>query len=100
MVSAIEKRLQALERQIIARAPVLVFAWTPSLARRIEAVRPAGSNLRCVCLSFASDETAAEFEADLRKSNPNEGERLDALLRGEIPAECYPAITPGNPASA
>jgi hypothetical protein len=25
------------------------------------------------------------FEADLRKNNPKEGERLDALLRGEIP---------------
>jgi hypothetical protein len=78
------KRLEALERTIIARPPELIFVWTRSLAQRIEPRLPTGRNYRLVC--FAMPDEDGSFEAELRKHNPKEGERLDALLRGEIPS--------------
>jgi hypothetical protein len=91
--NAIIRRLEALERAIIARPPTLIFVWTKSLAERIGPLVPQGRNIRLVCMpSVPGGEDA--FEAELRETNPQEAERLDALLRGEFPAERYPTVTP------
>jgi phosphatidylserine/phosphatidylglycerophosphate/cardiolipin synthase-like enzyme len=81
--SAVIKRLEALERAIMARPPTLIFVWTRSLADRIEPLVPQGRNVRLVC--WAMDDEDGSFEAELRETNPREAARLDALLRGEIP---------------
>jgi hypothetical protein len=47
--SAVIKRLEALERAIMARPPTLIFVWTRSLADRIEPLVPQGRNVRLVC---------------------------------------------------
>jgi hypothetical protein len=84
VVSAILKRLEALEERIASRDGMhFVFCWTPSLARRIEPSLP--SNYQPVHLSFPDIDAEEAFEASLRKDNPKEAARLDALLRGEIP---------------
>jgi hypothetical protein len=63
---------------------MLVNVWTRSLGERIQKVLPAG-DIRLVWLRFADKDKEDQFEADLRKDNPKEAARLDALLRGEIP---------------
>jgi hypothetical protein len=83
MASNIEKRLAALERAIIARPLTLIFVWTRNLAERIGRLVPQGRNVRLV--HWAMDDEDGSFEAELRETNPQEGARLDALLRGEFP---------------
>jgi hypothetical protein len=92
MTSAIEKRLAALERIIIARPPVLIFVWTKSLADRIAPLVPQDRNIKLVHMGGVPGGDEA-FEADLRDSNPTEAARLDALLRGEFPPDRYPTNT-------
>jgi hypothetical protein len=75
--------LAALERAIIARPPTLIFVWTRSLADRIGPLVPQGRNIRLVCWKMADED--GSFEAELRETNPQEAERLNALLRGEFP---------------
>jgi len=83
VVSAILKRLEALEEKIASRDGVhLVFCWTPSLARRIEPKLP--SNYRTVHWRFPDIDAEEVFERELRKDNPREAARLDALERGEV----------------
>jgi hypothetical protein len=96
--NAIIKRLEALERAIIARPPTLIFVWTKNLAKRIEPLVPQGRNIKLV--HWKMDDEDGSFEAQLRETNPQEAERLDALLRGEFPPDCYPSATPDNSASA
>ena len=86
------KRLEALERAITTNAPELIFVWTRSLAERIEPVLPKDRNYRLV--HWAMPDADGSFEAELREQNPKEAARLDALLRGEIPPEDYPTVTP------
>ena len=63
------------------------------MAERIEQVLPKDRNYRLVCLSMADED--GSFEAELRE-NPQEAARLDALLKGEISPEDYPAVTPNS----
>jgi hypothetical protein len=44
------------------------------------------------------DDEDGSFEAELRETNPQEAERLNALLRGEFPPDRYPTDTPDNSA--
>jgi hypothetical protein len=75
------KRLEALERTIIARPPELIFVWSRAwLPGSSRSCRKATTN-RVVC--FAMPDEDGSFEASLRGNNPHEAERLDALLRGE-----------------
>ena len=90
--NALIKRLEALERAIVTHAPELIFVWTRSLADRIEPVLPKDRNYRVVCYPLPDED--GSFEAELRTANPKEAARLDALLRGEIPSEDYPSVTP------
>ena len=87
------KRLEALERAITTNAPELIFVWTRSLAERIEPVLPKDRNYRSGCIGRCLMQDGS-FEAELREQNPKEAARLDALLRGEIPPEDYPTVTP------
>jgi hypothetical protein len=89
--NAIIRRLEALERAIIARPPTLIFVWTKSLAERIGPLVPQGRNIRLVC--WKMEDADGSFEAELRETNRQEAERLDALLRGEF-ADRYPGVTP------
>jgi hypothetical protein len=83
VVSAILKRLEALEEKIASRDGIhFVFCWTASLARRIEPRLP--PNYRPVHLRFPDIDAEEAFEASLRRDNPKEAARLDALLRGEF----------------
>jgi hypothetical protein len=63
MRSDFERRLQALERAVVAKPTELVFCWTPSLAERIGAVLP--KHYKCVHISFADEAAEAEFESGL-----------------------------------
>ena len=83
MTSAILKRLEALEQKIASRDRVhLVFCWTPSIARRIEPRLP--PNYLPVHWRFPDIDAEEAFERELRKDNPREAARLDALERGEV----------------
>lgn len=88
--NALIKRLEALERAITCNAPELIFCWTRSLAERIEPVLLKDRNYRLV--HWAMPDADGSFEARVRE-NPKEAARLDALLRGEILPEDYPAVT-------
>jgi hypothetical protein len=92
--NALIKRLEALERAIVINAPELIFVWTRSLAERIEPLLPKDRNYRLVCYSMPDED--GSFEAELRTANPQEAARLDALLRGEIPPEDCPSVTPDS----
>jgi hypothetical protein len=84
-MTSIEKRLEAVEARLAPRgAPQLIFVWTPSLAARIEKALPPGSNIQLVHLPFHDSDTEEAFEASLRRDNPTEAAKLDALLRGEF----------------
>lgn len=87
------KRLEALERAIVTNAPELIFVWTRSLAERIEPVLPKDRNYKLV--HWAMTDEDGSFEALVREDR-KEGARLDALLRGEIPSEDYPDVTPNS----
>jgi hypothetical protein len=92
--NALIKRLEALERAIVTHPHELIFVWTRSLAERIEPLLPKDRNYRVVCYPMPDED--GSFEAELREQNPEEAARLDALLRGEIPSEHYPAVTPNG----
>jgi hypothetical protein len=66
------------------RSPKLINVWTSSLAARIEKALPSFSNVQLVHLRFANSGAEEAFEANIRKDNPKEAARLDALLRGEL----------------
>ena len=85
MVSAIEKRLEAIEEQLAAyRHPKLVFCWTRQLAERIQAaLGPAYTTVNIRGMTGCAGDD--EFEALIRQ-DPIEAERLDRLLAG-IPPE-------------
>jgi hypothetical protein len=87
MVSPLlEKRVEVLEGDLNPPSrPELVFVWTKSLAKRIEPLLPKGRDIRLVHLTFRDEKAEQEWEADLRKANPAEAKKLDALLRGELP---------------
>jgi hypothetical protein len=52
------RRLEALERAIIAQPPTLIFVWTKNLAQRIEPLVPQDRNIRLVCWKMMT-QTAA-----------------------------------------
>jgi hypothetical protein len=84
----LDKRLAALERAILTRRPQLILVWTRNLADRIEKALAASgtqSPYRLVCLTFATMEDELDWEAGLRKANPEEAARLDMLLEGRLP---------------
>jgi hypothetical protein len=85
MSSGIIKRLEALERRIVAKPVTLINVWTQSLADRIEPMLPKGRGCRLVTLTFGNQEAENAFEASLREVNTKEAARLDALLKGQIP---------------
>jgi hypothetical protein len=83
--NAIIKRIDALESTLTpANPPMLINVWTRSLAERIEPLLPKGRDIRLVHLAFRDEEAEQKFEMGLRKTNPAEAKRLDALLRGEF----------------
>jgi hypothetical protein len=83
--NTILKRLESLEAQMATRrSPTLINVWTPSLAARIEKVLPPFANVQLVHLPFHDSDAEEAFEASLRRDNPKEAGKLDALLRGEV----------------
>jgi hypothetical protein len=84
--NAIIKRIEALEGELSPTSPtILINVWTRSLAKRIQPLLPKGRDIRLVHLSFKDDQAEKEWEDLLRKDNPAEAKKIDALLRGEIP---------------
>jgi hypothetical protein len=84
--NAIIKRIEALEGELSPTSPtILINVWTRSLAKRIQPLLPKGRDIRLVHLTFKDDRAEKEWEELLRKDNPAEAKKLDALLRGEIP---------------
>jgi hypothetical protein len=84
--NAIIKRIEALEGELSPTSPtILINVWTGSLAKRIQPLLPKGRDIRLVHLSFKDDQAEKEWEELLRKDNPAEAKKIDALLRGEIP---------------
>jgi hypothetical protein len=84
--NAIIKRIEALEGELSPPSTVtLINVWTRTLAEKIQARLPKGKNIRLVHLTFKDAQAEQEWEALLRKDNPSEAKRIDALLRGEIP---------------
>jgi hypothetical protein len=70
------RRLEALERAIIAQPPTLIFVWTKNLAQRIEPLVHQDRNIRLVCWKMMTQTAALKRNY---AANPQEAECIAAF---------------------